>query len=104
MRWGYREAARLAEVTVTRADDGTHYAVVARVVEASGFMLAHSRPLTLVLALAGGQTWRRPIETCAINDEDGRGIIFRAIMGIEGGGSNGTQSNGTAGRAAPAAQ
>lgn len=81
VRWVYHTAAVLEACAVTRAEDKQHYYVVARVVEANTFMLAHAQPLTFELALAGGRTWRWPIESCGINDEADHGIVFRAYVG-----------------------
>lgn len=81
VRWVYHTAAALEACVITRAEDKTHYHAVARVVTANPFMLEHSVPLVFVLELAGGHTWRWPIESCGVHDDDEHGQVFRAYLG-----------------------
>lgn len=81
VRWVYHRAAQLADCTITPADDRRHYFVVATVVEANAFMLEHGQPLVFVLLRGEHPPWCWPIESCGINDEDDKGIVFRAYVG-----------------------
>jgi hypothetical protein len=81
VRWVYHTAAALKDCSITRAEDQRHYYVVARVVEANTFLLEHAQPLVFELALAGGRTWRWPIESCGVSDDADHGIVFRAYVG-----------------------
>ena len=75
VRWSYASAASLASYALESTAEGTK--VRARVVSADDYRLTQS-PLTFVVPGPAGQSFRWPIQSCAVTGSD-----FSAVLGAQ---------------------